>query len=75
LATWAEVKTFHKQQNSHIQSNIQTNLDLWNTTVGRFQYKVLCMIVDAPLFVPNALIRRDIQTTTIKEEIRHYSPQ
>jgi hypothetical protein len=34
LATWVEVKTLHKQQNCHIQSNTQTNLDLWNTTVG-----------------------------------------
>jgi hypothetical protein len=34
LATWTEVKTLHKQQNSHIQSNTQTNQDLWNTTLG-----------------------------------------
>jgi hypothetical protein len=34
LATWIEVKTLHKQQDSHIQSNTQSNLDLQNTTVG-----------------------------------------
>jgi hypothetical protein len=34
LATWTEVETLHKQQNSHIQSNTQSNLDLWNTAVG-----------------------------------------
>jgi hypothetical protein len=34
LATWVEIRTLHKQQNSHIQSNTQSNLDLWNTTVG-----------------------------------------
>jgi hypothetical protein len=28
------VKNLHKQQNSHIQSNTQINLDLWNKTVG-----------------------------------------
>jgi hypothetical protein len=42
LATWMEVKTLHKQQNSHIQSNTQTNLYPWNTTVGygfRFKHR------------------------------------
>jgi hypothetical protein len=34
LATLTEVKTLRKQQNAPIQSNTQTNLDLWNTTVG-----------------------------------------
>jgi hypothetical protein len=38
LATWTEVKALHKQQNSHIQSNIQTKLDLWNTTVRYGHY-------------------------------------
>jgi hypothetical protein len=32
--TWTEVKTLHKQQNYHIQSNTQTNSDIWNTTLG-----------------------------------------
>jgi hypothetical protein len=41
----------------------------------RFQSKVLCMIVDAPWYVLNTLIGRDLQTPTIKEEIRHYSSQ
>jgi hypothetical protein len=31
LVAWAEVKFLHKQQNSHIQSKTDTNLDLWNT--------------------------------------------
>jgi hypothetical protein len=64
LATWTEVKTLQKQQNFYIQSNTQTNLDLWNTTVGygfhfkleileRFQSKVLCMTVNAPWYMPN----------------------
>jgi hypothetical protein len=34
LDTWTEVETSYKQQNSHIQSNTQINLDLWNMTVG-----------------------------------------
>jgi predicted kinase len=31
--------------------------------------------VDASRYVPNAVIRKDIQTATIKEEIRRYSSQ
>jgi hypothetical protein len=41
----------------------------------RFQSKTLRMIVDAPWYVPNAVIRRDLQTPTVEEEIRRYSSQ
>jgi hypothetical protein len=37
--------------------------------------KALCMIVDAPRYVPNTVIRRDLQIPTVKEEIRRYSSQ
>jgi hypothetical protein len=33
------------------------------------------MIVDAPWYVPNTVIRRDLQTPVVKEEIRRYSSQ
>jgi hypothetical protein len=33
------------------------------------------MIVDAPWYVPNTVIRRDLQISTLKEEIRRYSSQ
>jgi hypothetical protein len=33
------------------------------------------MAVDAPWYVPNTVIRRDLQTPTVKGEIRHYSSQ
>jgi hypothetical protein len=33
------------------------------------------MIVDAPGYVLNTVIRRDLQTPTVKEEIRRYSSQ
>jgi hypothetical protein len=39
----------------------------------QLQSKALRMIVDAPWFVPNTIIRRDLQTPTVKEEIRRYS--
>jgi hypothetical protein len=41
----------------------------------RFQSKALRMIVDAPWYVPNTVIRRGLQTPTVKEEIRRYSSQ
>jgi hypothetical protein len=34
----------------------------------RFQSKALRMIVDAPGYVPNTVIRRDLQTPTVKEK-------
>jgi hypothetical protein len=40
-----------------------------------FQSKVLCKIEDAPWCVPNMVIRKDLQTPTVKEEICHYSSQ
>jgi hypothetical protein len=56
-------------------------IQLWGTAstssieiIERFQSKALPMIVDAPLYVPNTLIRRDLQTP-VKEEIRRYSSQ
>jgi hypothetical protein len=55
---------------------------LWGTAstsnieiLERFQSKALRMIVDAPWYVPNTVIRRDLQTPTVKEEIRRYSSQ
>jgi hypothetical protein len=39
----------------------------------RFQGKVLRMITDAPWYVPNTVIRQDLQITSVKEEI-HRSP-
>jgi hypothetical protein len=33
------------------------------------------MIVDAPWYVPNAVIQKNLQIPTVKEEIRSYSSQ
>jgi hypothetical protein len=41
-------------------------------TLERFQSKVLRMTVDALWYVPNTVIRGDLQTPTVKEAIRHY---
>jgi hypothetical protein len=48
-----------------------TNIDI----LERSQSKTLRMIVDAPWYVPNTVIRRDLQIPTVKEEIRRYSFQ
>jgi hypothetical protein len=52
-------------------------IQLWGTAFNsnieileRFQSKALRMIVDAPWYVPNTLIRRDLHVSTAKEEIR-----
>jgi carbonic anhydrase len=41
----------------------------------RYQSKALRLITDAPWYVPNAIIRRDLQVPSVKEEIRRHSAQ
>jgi hypothetical protein len=41
----------------------------------RFQSKVLCMTVDAAWYVLNTVMRTDLQTSSVREEIHHYSSQ
>jgi hypothetical protein len=55
-------------------------IQLWGTAstsnieiLERFQAKVLPMMVDAPWYVPNAFIRRDLNISSVKEEISHCS--
>jgi hypothetical protein len=57
-------------------------IQLWGTAstsnidiLQRFQSKALRMIVDAPWYVPNSVILRDLQRPTVKEEIQHCSSQ
>jgi hypothetical protein len=53
-------------------------MQLWGTAstsnihiLKRFQTKALRMIEDAPWYVSNTVIRRDLQIPTPKEEILH----
>jgi hypothetical protein len=55
-------------------------IQLWGTAstsnieiLERFQSKALRVIVDAPWYVPNALIRRYLHRPTMEEEIRRFS--
>jgi hypothetical protein len=84
--TRTQVKTLLKQQTVHIQNNTLSNLDLRNTTLGygfHFQHKnsrtfpveSFAHDMDAPCYVPNTVIRMDLQIPTVKEEIRRYSSQ
>jgi hypothetical protein len=57
-------------------------IQLWGTAsisnidiLKHFQSKTLRMMVDAPFYMPNMVIRRNLQIPTVKEEIQHYSSQ
>jgi hypothetical protein len=57
-------------------------LQLWGTVstsnieiLERFQSKTLRMITDAPWYVPNAVLRRDLRFPSVKEEIQRLSSQ
>jgi hypothetical protein len=50
-------------------------IQLWGTasnsnleTLERYQSKVLRIITDAPWYMPNAIIKRDLQILTVKQE-------
>jgi hypothetical protein len=55
-------------------------IELWGTAsnsnleiLERFQSKVLHIITDAPWYVPNTVIKRDLQTPTVEQEAQKYS--
>jgi len=52
-------------------------IQLWGTAsnsnleiLERFQSKVLRIITDAPRYVPNTVIKRDLQIATVEQEAR-----
>jgi len=55
-------------------------IQLWGTAsnsdleiLERFQSKVLRIITDAPWYMPNTIIKRDLQISTVKQEAQKYS--
>jgi hypothetical protein len=57
-------------------------IQLWSTASTSnikipecFQTNAFCKTVDAPRYVPNTVIRMDLQTPTVKEELSRYSSQ
>jgi hypothetical protein len=84
--TWRRPRLEISLQVSRVKNKTASFLSpesrLWGTAstssieiLEYFQSKALRMIVDVPWYVPNAVIRRDLQTSTVKEEIRRYSSQ
>jgi hypothetical protein len=53
------------------RSDSTSNIEI----LERFQSKALCMIADAPWYVPNVILRQDLQIPSVKEEIRRFSTQ
>jgi len=45
------------------------NIDI----LERFQSKMLRIITDAPRYVPNTAIRRDLSVFSVRQEVRNYS--
>jgi hypothetical protein len=60
---------------SAIYCNLLLSYPVTQSVTPQFQSKALRMIVDAPWYVPNTVIRRDLHTPRVKEEIRRYSFQ
>jgi hypothetical protein len=55
-------------------------IQLWGTALNsniealeRFQSKVLRIITDAPWYVPNTMLRQDLQVLSVKQEVRNDS--
>jgi hypothetical protein len=55
-------------------------IQLWGTTsnsnieiLERFQSKVLRLVVNAPWYMPNSVIRKDLCIPSVKEEISRFS--
>jgi hypothetical protein len=68
---WPEVVETYSVSYPTLGQGLHIQLEI----LERFQSKALRMIivVDAPWYVPNTLIRRDLQISSIKEEISHYN--
>jgi hypothetical protein len=64
---WLAFASSHRKRDKACTSNTEI--------LERFQSKVLRMIVDAPWYVPNTVIRRHLQIPTVKEEIHRFSFQ
>jgi hypothetical protein len=79
-----QVQTLCQQQTPHLQSNTQTHLDVWHSTlghdlkfqlrnIGTFSVESLASDSECPWYVPKSVIRKDLQIPTVKEEISRFS--
>jgi hypothetical protein len=65
-----------------LKPNWTYGIQLWGSAsisnieiLERFQGNVLGMITDAPWYLPNMVLRQDLQITSVKEGIRRFSTQ
>jgi hypothetical protein len=65
----------YSKQSGLTEYNSGVLLPLPTEILERSQSKTLRMIMDAPWYVPNTVILRDLQIPTVEEEIRRYSSQ
>jgi hypothetical protein len=72
LDRWPKIAAITGQQATRLQSNPESYLDLWRSAsnsnleiLERFQSKVLWIITDAAWYVPNSVIKRDLQVLTV----------
>jgi len=84
LVVKSKIKTFIGKQviilQDYAQTELQYDIQLWSSAsnsnieiLERFQLKVLQILIDAPWFVTNEIIRRNLRIPTIKEEINNGS--
>ena len=55
-------------------------IQLWGTAstsnieiLERFQAKALRVITDAPWYIPNAMLHRDLRVSTVKHTVKNFS--
>jgi hypothetical protein len=65
----------YSNQSGPTEYNSGVRLPLPTEILERLHAKALPMIVDASRYEPNMVIRRDLQTPGVKEEILRYSSQ
>ena len=49
------------------EANLNSNIKI----LQRFQSKMLCCILDAPWFVPNYVIQRDLHMSSLKKKFKN----
>jgi hypothetical protein len=74
MATRMKLQTFSRKQDFSVQMYTQTDLDIWNSTMGMYQaLKVLRTLTNAPWYVSNFTLHKDLQIPFVAEEIKRYS--
>ena len=84
LVNWPQLSTSTGQQALPLQNHLETCLDLWRNPMEtactsnieilqRFQNTVLRVLVNAPWYVPNWLLHRDLNIPSVRDVITRLS--